>query len=248
MRVLLVDEDKPISAFVQRVLEAKHYDVDVAPGGREAEELAGARHYDLVVLDLDLSEIDGMEVLRRLRARDPIQPIMILSARPGVEGRVKALDAGADDFLSKPFELSELWARAGALLRRSGRQGVEASLQVEDLVVDRLDRTVRRADKRIELTVREFALLEYLMRNAGRPVSRAMIMEHVWKLSPQTTTNVVDVYINYLRKKIDGDFETPLIHTTRGVGYQIGNHGANGAASAARPETGPSLTALSPRS
>ncbi|HLW80063.1 MAG TPA: response regulator transcription factor [Terriglobia bacterium] len=231
MRVLLVDEDKPISAFVQSGLEAKQYEVDVAPGGREAEELAGARHYDLVVLDLDLSEIDGMEVLRRLRARDPVQPIMILSARHGVEDRVKALDSGADDYLSKPFELSELWARTRALLRRSGRQATEASLQVEDLVVDRLDRTVRRADKRIELTVREFALLEYLMRNAGRPVTRAMIMEHVWKLPPETTTNVVDVYINYLRKKIDGDSETHLIHTTRGVGYQIGSNGAAGAAS-----------------
>ncbi len=188
----------------------------------EAESLVGEADFDLVILDLVLPKIDGLEVLKEIRVHKPSLPVLILSGLARVEDRVKGLDLGADDYLTKPFSFSELSARVRTLLRRTPI-GSGVILRVEDLELDRVERAVRRAGRRIELTPREFALLEYLMRNAGRCVTRAMIVEHVWNFSFDTMTNVVDVYINYLRKKVDQDAANRLIHTVRAVGYQLGH-------------------------
>jgi DNA-binding response OmpR family regulator len=222
MRVLLAEDDKPVASFVQKGLEAEQYAVDVAADGDEARFMAGQFDFDLVILDLSLPKVDGLEVLKHLRAQKPSLPVLVLTGRSRVEDRVKGLDLGADDYLTKPFSFSELSARVRALLRRAPRPA-EVILRVEDLEVNRVERTVKRAGRRIDLTPREFALLEYLMRHAGHCVTRAMIIEHVWNFSFDTMTNVVDVYINYLRKKVDEGFDRKLIHTRRGVGYQLGS-------------------------
>ncbi|MBI1749387.1 MAG: response regulator transcription factor [Acidobacteria bacterium] len=221
MRVLVAEDDNPLANFVRKGLEAEHYAVDIASDGEEARFMAEEYEYDLIILDLNLPRVDGVEVLKHVRARKPSLPVIVLTARNKVEDRVKGLDLGADDYLTKPFSFSELSARVRALLRRGSRPA-EAVLRVEDLELDRVERAVKRGGKRIELTPKEFALLEFLMRNAGRRVTRAMIIEHVWNLSFDTMTNVVDVYINYLRRKIDESFELKLIRTVRGVGYQLG--------------------------
>jgi two-component system copper resistance phosphate regulon response regulator CusR len=178
--------------------------------------------YDVAILDLSLPRVDGLDVLKHIRESKPALPVLILTGRNRVEDRVKGLDMGADDYLTKPFSFSELSARVRALLRRAA-QPAEVVLRVGDLELNRVERTVKRARQAIELTPKEFALLEYLMRNAGRCVTRAMIIEHVWNLSFDTMTNVVDVYINYLRKKVDSSYEHKLIRTVRGVGYHIGD-------------------------
>lgn len=224
MRVLIAEDDKPVASFVQKGLEAEQYSVDIAQDGDEAQFMVNQFDYDLAVLDLTLPRIDGLEVLRHIRESKHTMPVLILTGRNRVEDRVKGLDLGADDYLTKPFSFSELSARVRALLRRSSMPA-EVTLRVADLELNRVERTVIRAGKAIEMTPKEFALLEYLMRNAGRCVTRAMIIEHVWNLSFDTMTNVVDVYINYVRKKVDQDFEAKLIHTVRGVGYQIGDEG-----------------------
>lgn len=226
MRLLIVEDEKPVAGFLQKSFEAEHYEVDAALDGRQAQALLAERQYDLVVLDLNLPEIDGLEILKFLRARNRELPVLALTSRREVEERVKALDLGADDYLPKPFAFSELAARARALLRRSGAP-VDAILRVEDLEFNRVERQVRRGTKPVELTPKELALLEFLMQNAGQCVTRAMILDQVWKLSLDTMTNVVDVYINYLRKKIDDGFEVPLIHTIRGSGYWIGRKEAS---------------------
>jgi DNA-binding response OmpR family regulator len=224
MRILVVEDDKPVASFVKKGLESEQYAVDLAWNGEEAQLLVGEADFDLVILDLVLPKIDGLEVLKHIRSRKPSPPVLILSGRARVEDRVKGLDLGADDYLTKPFSFSELSARVRALLRRSPIP-VGIVLRVKELELDRAERVVRRAGRRIDLTPREFALLEYLMRNAGRCVTRAMIIEHVWNFSFDTMTNVVDVYINYLRKKVDQDFESKLIHTVRNVGYELGKEG-----------------------
>ncbi len=221
MRILVAEDDSSVVTFVRKGLEAEDYAVDVAPDGEEARFMAEEYDYDILILDLNLPRISGLDVLKHLRAKKPAIPVIVLTARSGVEDRVKGLDLGADDYLAKPFSFSELSARVRALLRRGSRPA-EILLRVDDLELDRVTRSVRRADKRIELTQKEFALLEYLMRNAGRRVTRTMIIEHVWNLSFDTMTNVVDVYVNYLRKKVDEGFSRRLIRTVRGVGYQIG--------------------------
>jgi len=221
MRILVVEDDKAVASFVKRGLESEQYAVDVAADGEEAQTLIEAASFDLVVLDLVLPKVDGLDVLKQIRGRKPSPPVLILSGRARVEDRVKGLDLGADDYLTKPFSFSELSARVRALLRRNPCS-LDIVLRVEDLELDRAERVVRRVGRRIDLTPREFALLEYLMRNVGRPVSRAMIIEHVWNFSFDTMTNVVDVYINYLRKKVDEGFERKLIHTVRNVGYELG--------------------------
>ena len=195
--------------------------MDVASDGEEAQFMIDEFDFDLVILDLNLPRVDGLEVLKHARARKASLPILILTARSGIEARVKGLDLGADDYLGKPFSFIELAARVRALLRRN-QQPAEVKLRVADLEMDRVERRITRAGRNIELTPREFTFLEYLMRNAGRCVTRAMIIEHVWNFSFDTMTNVVDVYINYLRKKIDHGFEPKLIHTIRGSGYQLG--------------------------
>jgi len=221
MRILVVEDDKAVASFVKKGLESEQYAVDVTGDGEDAQSLVGEANFDLVVLDLVLPKIDGLDVLKHIRIRKPSLPVLILSGRARVEDRVKGLDLGADDYLTKPFSFSELSARVRALMRRSPST-IGIVLRVEDLELDRAERLVRRAGRRIDLTPREFALLEYLMRNAGRSVTRAMIIEHVWNFSFDTMTNVVDVYINYLRKKIDQGFERKLIHTVRNVGYELG--------------------------
>jgi len=194
MRMLIAEDDPALAGFVKKGLEAEHYAVDVSGDGEQARALAGEFNYDLVVLDLNLPRLDGVSILRHLRTRKPSVPILILTGRSRVEDRVQCLDLGADDYLVKPFSFSELSARIRALLRRS-HMPAESVLLVDDLKLDRVEHRVERAGRRIELTSKEFALLEYLMRNAGRRISRAMIIEHVWNLSFDTCTNVVDVYV-----------------------------------------------------
>lgn len=221
MRVLVAEDDRPVASFLAKGLSAEHYVVDIASDGEEALFLAEHYDYDLLVLDLNLPKVDGFSVLQRIRAKKPHLGVLVLTGKTEIGDRIRGLDFGADDYLTKPFSLAELLARVRAVLRRSARP-YEAVLQVDDLTLDRLHRTVTRAGRRIELTPKEFALLEYLMQNANRPVSRAQIIEHVWNLCFDSSTNVVDVYINYLRKKIDEGFDRRLIHTIRGVGYQLG--------------------------
>lgn len=227
MRILVAEDDAPLAAFLRKGLEAEHYAVDVVADGEQAQFMAEEYDFDLLILDLNLPQIDGLEVLKNLRGKKPGLPVLVLTARSRIEDRVKGLDLGADDYLTKPFSFTELSARVRALLRRGGRT-VDSVFRVEDLEMNRVERTIKRAGKRIELTPKEFALLEYLMRNAGRRVTRNMIIEHVWNLSFDTMTNVVDVYINYLRKKVDEDFEPKLIRTIRGVGYQLGSDDIEG--------------------
>lgn len=221
MRLLVVEDDKPVATFLRKGLEAENYTVELAGDGKQALFMATEYEFDLVILDLTLPEADGLDVLKGLRAKKPNLPVMVLTGRSRVEDRVRGLDVGADDYLTKPFAYTELSARIRALMRRGGRP-VEATLRVADLEINRVERTVKRGDRRVELTPKEFALLEYLMRNAGHRVTRAMIIEHVWNLSFDTMTNVVDVYINYLRRKIDEGEAVRLIRTVRGVGYQLG--------------------------
>jgi len=225
MRILVVEDDAALASFIRKGLEAEHHAVDTALDGEQGRAMALGIDYDLVVLDLNLPGVDGLTVLKSLRQRKANLPVMILTARSRVEDRVQCLDAGADDYLMKPFSFVELAARARALLRRS-RLPSESVLTVRDLSLDRVERKVARAGRPIELTTKEFALLEYMMRNAGRRLTRAMIIEHVWNLTFDSTTNVVDVYINYLRRKVDDGFPNRLIHTVRGVGYQLSPEGA----------------------
>ncbi len=222
MRVLVVEDEKGVASFVKKGLESEHYAVDVATEGEEGRFMAEEFDYDLLILDLNLPGVDGLEVLKQIRLKKPSVPVLVLTARNRVEDRVRGLDKGADDYLTKPFSFSELSARVRSLLRRSSRPS-ELRLAVDDLEMDRVERIVKRGGRRIDLTPKEFALLEYLMRNAGHRVTRAMIIEHVWNFSFDTMTNVVDVYINYLRKKVDEAFPRKLIHTVRGVGYQMGD-------------------------
>ena len=222
MRILVAEDDHPVASFLKKGLEAEHYAVDIVPDGQEALYMAEEYDYDLLLLDLILPKMDGLQVLRQIRARKKHLPVLVLTGRTRVEDRVKGLDLGADDYLIKPFAFRELTARVRALLRR-GNPPTNVTLQAEDLMMNLVQRSVRRGERKIELTPKEFALLEYLIRNQGRAVSRPMIIEHVWNFSFDTMTNVVDVYINYLRKKVDEGFEQKLIHTVRGVGYQIGN-------------------------
>jgi heavy metal response regulator len=224
MRILIVEDDPALASFIRKGLEAEHYAVDTTTDGHQGRAMAFEFDYDLVILDLNLPGADGITILKSLRQVKPNIAVMILTARSKVEDRVLCLDTGADDYVVKPFSFSELSARVRALLRR-GHLPVESVLTVRDLKLDRVERRVERSGRRIELTTKEFALLEYLMRNAGRRVTRPMIIEHVWNVTFDSTTNVVDVYINYLRRKVDDGFEQPLIHTVRGVGYQIGANG-----------------------
>ena len=220
MRILMAEDDAALASFVRKGLEAEHYAVDLSGDGEQARAMAAELDYDLLVLDLSLPRLDGVLVLRSVRARKPSLPILVLTGRSRVEDRVQCLDLGADDYLTKPFSFTELSARIRALLRRS-HMPAESVLKVDDLQLDRVERRVERSGRRIELTSKEFALLEYMMRNAGRRVTRAMIIEHVWNLSFDTSTNIVDVYVNYLRRKVDDGFARRLIHTVRGVGYEL---------------------------
>jgi two-component system copper resistance phosphate regulon response regulator CusR len=224
MRILIVEDEPKVSGFVQRGLIAERYAVDVSADGREALELAESFPYDLLILDLMLPTMDGSEVLKRIRRNNPCVPVLILTAKDTVEDKVKLFEAGADDYLTKPFAFAELLVRAKALLRR-GPVNRSSTLVVGKLELDRLTQQVKRDDKRIELTAKEYSLLEYLMQNPGRVLSRNMIIEHIWDQSFDGITNIVDVYIRHLRSKIDEGHDAKLIRTIRGSGYMIRKDG-----------------------
>jgi heavy metal response regulator len=220
MRILVVEDEQKVASFIKRGLEEEGYAVDVAADGEEGLAMALECVHDLIILDIRLPKLDGLRVLKELRQEKVMTPVLLLTVRATIEDKVLGLDAGADDYLTKPFAFQELVARVRALLRR--RAGVDpAILQVADLTLDPARRTVSRGGERIELSAREFALLDYFMRNPGRVLTRAMIAEHVWDYTFDTTTNIIDVYINYLRKKIDTGREAKLLHTVRGVGYVL---------------------------
>lgn len=220
MRILLVEDEEKVASFIRRGLEEERYAVDLARDGEEGLGLALVNPYDLMILDLMLPRLDGFRVLERLRDEDVQVPVLVLTARDRLDDKVRGLDLGADDYLTKPFAFEELLARARALLRR-GKVKASPVLSVADLTLDPAARRVTRGGTVIELTAKEYALLEYLMRHHGRVLTRTMIAEHVWDQSFDSYTNVIDVYVNYLRKKIDHDREPKLIHTVRGVGYVL---------------------------
>lgn len=223
MRVLVIEDQEKVARFIMRGLREEQYAVDHAATGGEGVDLARLTEYDAIVLDVMLPDMTGFAVAERLRAKNVQTPILMLTVRSGVEDKVRGLDAGADDYLTKPFAFAELLARLRALLRR-GDRGPVASLQVGDLSLDPSSHQVHRAGKKLDLTSREYSLLEFLLRNKGRTVTRTSIIEHVWERHFESDTNVVDVYIRYLRRKVDEEFDTKLIHTVRGVGYLLGEH------------------------
>jgi two-component system, OmpR family, copper resistance phosphate regulon response regulator CusR len=219
MRILVVEDEKRIADFLQRGLESAGYAVDIAGDGGAALEQVHGTEYDLIILDLGLPDMDGLQLLNKIRNRKTSPPVLILSARDQVDDRVKGLEGGADDYMVKPFAFVELLARARALLRRG--QPTPERLQVGDLSLDCIRRRVSRAGEAIELAPKEFSILEYMMRNRGRPLSRTMIVEHVWDMDYDGLTNIVDVYIRHLRSKIDDRFAGKMIHTVRGIGYML---------------------------
>lgn len=220
MRILIVEDEPKVASFIRRALEEERYAVDVCSDGIQGRDLASEVNYDLIILDLMLPALPGLDVLKELRGGRVKTPILILTARSEVDQRVNGLDAGADDYLTKPFAIEELLARARALLRRAGGEP-SGIVQVDDLILNPVTHDVTRGGQRIDLTSKEYALLEYMMRNAGRVLTRTMISEHVWNLDFDTFTNVIDVYIRYLRNKIDRGHTRGLIHTVRGSGYTL---------------------------
>jgi DNA-binding response OmpR family regulator len=222
MRILVVEDDRKVANFIQSGLAEEGYAVDVLYDGNHAGEQANAFDYDAVVLDLMLPGRSGFQVLRDIRARKGALPILILTAKDTVQERVAGLDGGADDYMVKPFALAELSARLRAVLRRGAAR--ENVLRVADLEMDTVRRVVRRAGKTVDLKPKEYALLEFLVRNSDRPVTKSLIIEHVWNIHFDSVSNVVEVHINSLRNKIDREFPTPLIHTIRGVGYILTDH------------------------
>jgi heavy metal response regulator len=220
MRILVVEDEKKVASFIKKGLEEEGYAVDVAADGEEGLAMALAHVHDLLILDIRLPKMDGLRVLQALRQDHVTAPVLLLTVRATIEDKVLGLDAGADDYLTKPFAFQELVARVRALLRRRA-EAEPTVLQIDDLRLDPARRIVCRGGEKIELTPREFALLDYFMRNPGRVLTRTMIAEHVWDYSFDTSTNVIDVYVNYLRKKIDTDRAPKLLHTVRGVGYVL---------------------------
>ena len=221
MRALIVEDDATIADFVARGLREAGFAVDIAADGEEALEGTRQQTYDVAIVDLMLPKRDGLSVIDEMRRLGISTPVLILSARRSVDDRVKGLQAGGDDYLTKPFAFAELLARVQALVRRATRTPEPTTLTVDDLVLDLLSRRVTRSGKPVDLRPREFALLEYLMRNAGRVVSKTMILSHVWEYNFDPQTNIVDVLVSRLREKIDRPFEKKLLHTVRGVGYVL---------------------------
>jgi heavy metal response regulator len=220
MRILVVEDEKKVAGFIKQGLEEEGYAIDVAFDGREGLLMALDGVHDLIILDINLPQLDGLGVLQELRKNQRTTPVLLLTVRAAIEDKVLGLDTGADDYLTKPFSFQELLARIRALLRRR----VEAApplLQVADLTLDPARRIVSRGTERIDLSTKEFALLDYFMRNPGRVLTRTMIAEHVWDYDFDPMSNIIDVYVNYLRKKIDTGREPKLIHTVRGVGYVL---------------------------
>jgi heavy metal response regulator len=220
MRLLVVEDESKVAAFVKKGLEEEGYAVDWAPDGDEGLAMALDGVHDLIILDVNLPAMDGLSILQELRKKNISTPVLLLTVRATIEDKVLGLDSGADDYLTKPFAFQELVARVRALLRRQADSG-PALLQVADLRLDPARRTVFRGNHKIELTAKEFALLDYFMRNPGRVLTRTNIAEHVWDYDFDSMTNVIDVYVNYLRKKVDSGRDSRLIRTVRGVGYVL---------------------------
>ncbi len=225
MRILLVEDEEKVSRFINRGLKSDGYAVDAVADGKEGQQFLASYTYDLVILDLNLPGLSGTDLLQHIRRGNTKVPVLILTARDDIADKVRNFESGADDYLTKPFAFEELLVRIKALLRR-GPVDRSSVLRILDLELDRVAHRVRRQEKTIDLTSKEFSLLEYLMVNTGRVLSRTMIIEHVWDQSFEGLTNIVDVYIRQLRKKIDDTHEAKLIRTVRGVGYSIGLNGA----------------------
>jgi DNA-binding response OmpR family regulator len=225
MRILIVEDERKVAEMVSRGLKAERYAVDVAENGDTGWAMAHTYDYDLVILDLGLPGMDGTELLRRIRGRNSRIPVLILTARDATASKVDSFEAGADDYLTKPFAFAELAVRVKALLRR-GASDQNSVLRVGDLEINRLTQEVSRGGQRIELTSKEYALLDYLAAHPGRVLSRTMIVEHVWDQSFEGLTNIVDVYVRHLRAKVDDPFPVKLIRTVRGAGYRITDEGA----------------------
>jgi DNA-binding response OmpR family regulator len=221
VHILVVEDERRLANLLRRVLGEERHAVDVANDGLSGFDLAGSGTYDLVILDLMLPGMDGLEICRRLRAANIQVPILMLTARGAVEDRVAGLKLGADDYLVKPFAMEELLARVGALLRRGRALDTATQLRVGDLSLDLTRHEAQRSGRIIELTAKEFALLEFLMRHPGQVLSRTQITDHVWRYDFDALSNVVDIYIHYLRDKVDRGFSHPMIKTVRGVGYKI---------------------------
>jgi heavy metal response regulator len=222
MRVLVIEDEKKVADFISNGLAEEGYAVDVAHDGDQGYFLATTNEYDAILLDIMLPKMDGFTLCTKLRSEDNHIPILMLTAKDAIKDKVRGLDTGADDYLTKPFAFEELLARIRSLLRKKSLQQ-KTRFQVDDLMMDTITHTVSRGESEIQLSVKEYSLLEYLMRNTGSIVTRTMIAEHVWDINFDTFTNVIDVYISYLRNKIDRGHETKLIHTVRGRGYVLKN-------------------------
>jgi DNA-binding response OmpR family regulator len=220
VRLLIVEDDRKLAEFVARGLRSESFAVDLAGDGHEGQRFIDTYPYDLLILDLMLPRVSGTELLRRVRASHPALPILVLTARDATEDKVRHFEGGADDYLTKPFDFAELLVRIKALLRRTPLERSDV-LRIADLELNRTTQQVRRDGRRIELTAKEYGVLEYLLSSPGRVFSRTMILEHVWDQSFEGVTNIVDVYVRYLRRKVDEPFARKLIHTVRGVGYCV---------------------------
>ncbi len=220
MKILIIEDEKKVASFIKKGLEEECYSIDVAIDGREGLKLITSEEYDLIIMDIMIPYIDGITLLKDVRKRDISTPILMLTVKDSIKDKVEGLDAGADDYLTKPFAFEELLARIRSLLRRSGDSKTN-NLKVGELMLDLQSHRVYRGNKEIILTPKEYAILEYLMRNANKIVSRTKLIEHVYDYHFDTETNIIDVYINKVRSKVDNEFDTPLIHTIRGIGYII---------------------------
>ncbi len=221
MRVLIVEDERKVAQFLKKGFQAESYSADTAADGEQGLRLGTSTAYDVIILDVMLPRMNGLEVLRELRRNGVKTPVLMLSVRADVENRIEGLNLGADDYLPKPFAFSEVLARTRALIRRASADAQGTTLTIADLRLDLLSRTVERAGQKILLTTKEFEVLEYLVRNKGRVLSRVIMTEHIWDMNFDSETNIVDVLINRLRRKIDDAFTPKLIHTVRGVGYVL---------------------------